>query len=432
LGSSIIVLPSLRILRLGNTIIDEPKIQGRMRITEYFIGELPISDYQGAIGIEYRGSSSQYYYDKKNYGLETRDNEGNDLDVSLLGFPEEEDWVLHGPFGDKSLMRNTLMFDIADTFGRYRSQWRYLELYIDGEYMGLYVLLEKIKRDESRVDIATLKDTDNEGEELTGGYIIKLDKTNGEHDDPAAWNLYTANMSFTSEHGSGINSSFHHFIYHYPKSSKISEAQKTYIQNYVHAFEDALAGDMFKDEELGYRNYLDVDSFVDYFIATEISGNVDAFSLSTFLQKDKNGKLAMGPLWDFNLAFGNADYCFGWQYDVWLYRSEERCEGGDFATPFWWYRLLEDEYFVALVKARWQQLRSDALSDAALEIKIAEKSTYLISSGAAERNFERWDVLGMYIWPNYNVGFTYEEEVEYLADWLTNRMAWLDVEIENL
>ncbi len=183
---------------------------------------------------------------------------------------------------------------------------------------------------------------------------------------------------------------------------------------------------------MGYRHFINVDSFVDYFIATEISGNVDGYRLSTFLYKDKNAKLSMGPLWDYNLAFGNADYCQGWENNVWVYRSEQRCDGGVFPVPFWWFRLLDDERFVEQVKTRWTQLRAASLSDADIEQRIADMTTYLQSTGAIERNFARWDILGDYVWPNNYVGQTYDDEVNYLHDWLLGRMHWLDSEIANL
>lgn len=426
-------LPRIDIYNLEGTIQNEPKITAQMKVTEYVIGELPLIDYDGFIGVEYRGSSSQFYYEKKNFGIETRDSEDADLDVSILGFPEEEDWVLHGPYGDKSLLRNALMFDMSQAFGRYTSRWRYVEVYVNDAYQGLYVLLEKIKRNKNRVDISKLKDTDIEGEELTGGYIIKLDKTDGEHpDNPSAYNLYTDDMSFISNYGAGMGSSEHHFIYNYPKPRNIKSEQKSYIQSYVHAFEDALAGDDFKNETLGYRNFIDVDSFVDYFIATEISGNVDGFRLSTYLSKNKNEKLAMGPLWDYNLAFGNADYCSGGEYNHWVHQSEAICEGGVFGVPFWWNRLMEDSYFTNLVKTRWTELRSDGLSNNTVENLINEKSSYLKLTGAAAKNFNRWDILGIYIWPNNYIGMTYDDEVAYVNSWLMSRLEWLDTEINNL
>ncbi|WP_438864631.1 CotH kinase family protein [Neptunicella sp.] len=197
-------LPRIDFFDLQGEIQNEPKIIASMKITDYQIGELPIVDYDGQIGVEYRGSSSQYYYDKKSYGIELRDSDNNDLNASILGLPEEEDWVLNGPYGDKTLIRNALMFDMAQAFGRYSSRYKFVELYINQQYNGVYVLLEKIKRDAARVDINKLKDDENDGEDVTGGYILKLDKTDGEHaDNPSAYDLYTDDMSFISQIGSG-------------------------------------------------------------------------------------------------------------------------------------------------------------------------------------------------------------------------------------
>ncbi len=244
--------------------------------------------------------------------------------------------------------------------------------------------------------------------------------------------MFTDDMSFISEHGAKLSASDHYFIYNYPKSENITEPQKTYIQNYMRDFEDALAGPDFADENLGYRAYIDVDSFVDYFIATEISGNVDGYRLSTFLVKNKNEKLAMGPLWDYNLALGNADYNDGARYDYWLHRGEENFPGSPFAIPFWWYRLLEDDYFVSLVKLRWENLRVGELSNVALTEKITALVLSITSAGAVDRNFSRWNILGTYIWPNDYIGDTHDQEVTYLREWLMNRMLWLDTEIDTL
>lgn len=419
------------VTELESAIQDEPKITAQMTVTNYVVGEEPIVEYQGYIGIEYRGSSSLSMFPKKGYGIETRDETGEGIDVSLLGMPEEEDWALHGPYSDKSLMRNTLMFDIGAAFDRYSSRWQYVDLYIEEEYLGVYVLLEKVKRDENRVNINKLKDDENSGEDVTGGYILKLDKTTGEHEsDPSAWDKFTPDMSFQSEYGSVVTSGTHYFIYHTPKSEDITEPQKTYIQDYVHQFEDALISQNFQDETLGYRNFIDASSFVDYFLATEISGNIDGYRLSTYVYKDKNAKLSMGPLWDYNLAFGNADYCGAYQTDIWVYEKDFRCTEHKFSVPFWWYRLLEDQSFRDEVKVRWQTLRKTVLSNDTLLANIEEKSEYLLNTGAVSNNFKRWDTIGDYIWPNYYVGDTYSQEVKYLKTWLTERLAWLDEQID--
>ena len=223
-----------------------------------------------------------------------------------------------------------------------------------------------------------------------------------------------------------------YFVYDYPKKEEITEAQKAYISNYVSDFENALASENFADPDLGYAKYIDVDSFIDFFILNELSNNVDGFRLSVFLNKDRNEKLRMGPIWDFNLGFGNADYCGGGETDVWAHQFNERCEGDSLQVPFWWGRFLEDPNFVIALQARWFQLRGGELSTATLESKIDTQIELLRESGAIIDNFEKWPVFGMYIWPNNFVGADYNEEEAYLRDWLSNRTLWLDAAINGL
>ncbi|MCB0286914.1 MAG: CotH kinase family protein, partial [Calditrichaeota bacterium] len=173
-------LPIVVINTNGQTIPDEPKITVNMGIIwnengqRNFLSD-PFNHYDGLIGIEIRGSSSQMF-PKKQYGFETRDADGEDLDVELLGMPEESDWILHAPYSDKSLMRNVLAYDFANRMGRYASRTHYCELVLNGEYMGVYILMEKIKRDDNRVNIKKLDEDEISGVDLTGGYIIKIDK----------------------------------------------------------------------------------------------------------------------------------------------------------------------------------------------------------------------------------------------------------------
>lgn len=425
------VLAKIEIDTLSNTIVDEPKVQTLMTVTETNSDGEEIVSYEGYAGVEIRGASSQNFA-KKSYGVETRNQDDSNLNTPLMGFPEENDWVFHGPYSDKSLMRNPLMFSIATDLGRYAPRWKHFSLSIDDEYKGVYVLLEKIKRDAFRVDISNLKVEDNEGEELSGGYILKIDKTVGEDpNNPGAGN-YNDTISFTSDYRSEMGNKEHHFIYDTPKSEEITSAQKAYIQDYVHAFEDALKSDTFTDELSGYRNYIDVDSFVDYFVMGELGRNVDGYRLSTYLVKNKNEKLAMGPMWDLNLAFGNADYCDGGDVTGWAYQFNASCPSDNNPVPFWWGRLLEDPYFSNKVKARWQSLRLGSLADDALETKIDGFATQLEDSGSVDLNFDTWDILGRYLWPNAYVGDTYAEEVLYLKNWLKQRTEWLDDNIASM
>lgn len=417
-------LPFIQINTNGSQIVDEPKIDVGMKIT--VAGDVT---YDGFVGIEFRGSSSQSF-PKKSYGLETRDEAGEDLKVELLGFPEEEDWILHGPYSDKSLMRNMLIMDLSRDIGQYASRTKFVDLEINDSYQGVYVFMEKLKRDGDRIDISKLEEDENTGEDLTGGYILKIDKTSGSNLGEG----YNDQNSFGSAYdppfanmGQKIN-----FLYEYPKAEDITVEQKEYISNYVAQFEEALAGDDFLDPTLGYAAHIDVPSFIDFFLLNEISNNVDGFRLSTFMHKDKNEKLKMGPIWDFNLAFGNADYCSGGETDVWAYRFNERCSGDFWQIPFWWDRLLQDPDFVAQLKDRWNTLRGGTLANAAIQTKIQGYQNNLDKAGAAKTNFETWPVFGTYIWPNRFIGNNYDQEMDYFTTWIDDRLNWLDTAIDAL
>ena len=150
------------------------------------------------------------------------------------------------------------------------------------------------------------------------------------------------------------------------------------------------------------------------------------------MHKDKNSKLKMGPIWDFNLAFGNADYCNGGDSNVWAYKFNERCSGDYWQVPFWWERLLEDPVYVAMVKSRWNELRAGAFSEERILGKIDTYTNTLNKAGAIDQNFNAWKILGTYIWPNNYIGTTYAEENDYLKDWVKDRLSWLDTSINGL
>jgi hypothetical protein len=417
-------LPLLSINTNGSTIVDEPKI-----LADITILEADVVSFTGNIGIEIRGASSQMF-PKKSYGLETRDENNEDLDVSVLDMPEEEDWVLYAPYSDKSLVRNKLIYDLSRDLNRYASRSRFVELNINDTFLGVYVFMEKLKRDGNRIDINKLKEDENTGEDLTGGYILKIDKTAGSNLGEG----YNDQNSFTSQYnppnatiGQEIN-----FLYEEPDAEDITTEQKNYISNYMAEFEDALASDDFTDPILGYRAYIDVDSFLDFFILNELSNNVDGYRLSTFMYKDKSDKLKLGPIWDFNLAFGNADYCSGGETNVWAYKFNERCPEDFWQVPFWWNRLLQDPEFVSQLKDRWNTLRAGVLSNGSIDSKVDAYVTTLNKAGSIESNFDTWNVLGVYIWPNKFIGSSHEDEIGYLKNWTNDRLSWLDGAINGL
>jgi len=423
-------LPIIVINTQGTEIEDEPKITARMGVIDNGEGERnalndDFNGYDGFIGIERRGSSSQGF-PKVGYGLETRLADGTDNQVELLGFPVEEDFVLHGPYSDKSLIRNALAYHLASQLMPYAPRIRIVELVLNGDYRGVYLFTEKIKRDRNRVGVKKLSPGDVSGNELTGGYILKLDKFTGEDTDFPI--LFESNFNADTEADQTIR-----FLYHYPKPADINGQQRAYIESWMHNFEEVLAGDRFLDPDDGYRQYVDLESFVDFLLINEISRNVDGYRLSTYMYKerdDNGGKLHMGPVWDFNLAFGNADYCAGGAPQGWGYSFGDICPDDFWQLPFWWDRLREDPDFVALLGDRWRELREGALSDDRLNNTI--DSLVAVMGDAPQRNFERWPVLGEYVWPNVFIGFTYEQEVCYLKRWVEDRTSWMDGAIWNL
>lgn len=425
-------LPVIVIDTHGQSIYDEFKIGADMGIIDNGEGARndtsdAFNNYQGKIAIEIRGSSSQSF-PKKQFSVELRDDLDNDLAASLLGLPEEEDWVLFAPYNDKTLMRDALAYTLGRELGRYAPRVKYCELIFRktdahgkayNSYEGIYVLIEKVKRDKNRVDINKLDPDENTGNDLTGGYILKIDKPSG--NSGPGWN-----SSYPPPNRS--QGQLLSFQYEYPEWDEITSQQRQYIQRYIATFEEALAGRYFDDPVNGYAKYIDVDSFVDFFILQEVTRNVDGYRLSTFLHKQRDsdgGKLVMGPVWDFNLAFGNANYCSGWLTSGWMYTFNAECGDDSWLIPFWWNRFLQDYAFRQKVALRWQVLREGVLKTQAIHSHI--DSLYnVLNTEAAGRNFERWPVLGQWVWPNYYNGTSFSAEVNWLKQWITKRMSWLD------
>ncbi len=414
-------LPLVAISTNGNQIVDEPKIDATFTITED-----DMVSYEGKMGIEIRGASSQSF-PKKSFGFETRDAANEDLNVSVFGFPEEEDWILYAPYSDKSLVRNMLIYDLSRDIDQYASRTKFVEVAINGVDQGVYVFMEKLKRDNNRIDINNLKEDENAGEDVTGGYILKIDKTAGTNLGEG----YNDQNSFVSafEPPAAVLGQEINFLYEEPDAEDITVEQKTYITDYLGQFETALASDSFANADTGYQAFIDVDSFIDFFILNELSNNVDGYRLSTYMHKDKNEKLKMGPIWDFNLAFGNANYCEGGTTNVWAYKFNERCPEDFWQVPFWWERLLQDPAYLTKLKSRWNTLRGSTLSNGAILSKIDSYNVLLNQSGAVSTNFKVWPVLGTYVWPNNFIGNKYPEELQYLTDWIEDRLVWMDTEI---
>lgn len=401
-------LPIMVINTLGQTIVDDPRIVCDMGLINNGVGNMNCiydnyNDYKGKISIEFRGSTSQGF-PKKPYGFSTIDLQGADSTVSLLNLPKESDWILLNPYNDKTFMRDKLVYDLGRALNWYASRAEYVELVINGQNQGIYVLLEKIKRDDNRVEIAKITPTMNSGDSLTGGYIFKIDKITG--NSGGGWN---------TTHGVSIQN-------HDPNWTQITNTQKTYIQNYINNFESVLWGPNATNPTTGYRSIANVYSFVDYFILNEVSNNIDGYRLSTYLHKDRNsncGRFTMGPLWDFNLSFGNANYCNGYEYTGW--QMYQGCGDG---SSKWIDKMLQDQWFKNLLSCRWNELRQNILSTPALHARLDSAQVYL--KEAAVRDSTIWNTIGTYVWPNGWIANSWKGEIDSMKLWITNRMNWID------
>lgn len=419
-------LPIVVINTSGQFIPDEPKITAHMGIINNGPGLQnnltdTFTDYNGYIGIEMRGKSSLGLFPKKAYSVETRDSLGENLNVSLMGMPEENDWILYAPYSDKSLLRNVLTFKMGELTGRYSSRTGYCEVVLNGEYMGIYVLMEKVKRDQNRVDVAKLRWEDTLDVEITGGYILRMDKT----EDLQPGDGWTSFPNPGPVMGNNV------FIQYYdPETEEFHPQQQSYIQNWFYEFESNLNSSGFKNLQDGYPKYIDMGSFVDFFLVNELSKDIDNFLFSTYFYKDKEtdgGKLNMGPLWDFNLGYGNfnygpddADETYGFIY---VY--------GD--RLYWYRRLMQDINFRNALRCRWDELRSGPFETGNL-VQFIDSVTTAIDE-AQQRNFQRWPTLGSYVWPNpdgWDTRVTYQDEVNALVSWLIGRLDWMDNNIPGI
>ncbi len=413
-------LPLIRIETNGQAILNNQRIQAHMSVYSNDLGELNNvydlpSDYDGDISIEIRGNSSTMF-EKKSYSLETQTSTGENNNVSLLGLPAENDWVFYGPYSDKTMMRNAIVYQLSREMGWYASRQVYFELIINGDYRGLYILGEKIKRDASRVDIDSMDENDNQGDSITGGYIVKIDwPDDGENQD---W--YSP---VTSYDGDWLDLGYQ---YEYPSREDMTPAQEDYIQSVFSDFEQDLISTSFQDLESGFRRHIDMHSFADHLILNEISYNVDAFRLSNFYHKvreSKGGRIFAGPVWDYNLGFGNVDFGVGWETYGWALENPWVTH----AIPFHLKRMKESYFFERLLRCRWDDLRTSTLSEGHIESIIDSIAGYL--GPAIDRNFERWDIIGTYVWPNYFIGESYSEEVDYLKDYINERLSWIDANL---
>lgn len=353
----------------------------------------------------YRGSSS-LNFPKKQFGVRLIDDHGENRNEPILGMPSENNWIMHAPYDDKTLMRNAIAYQLSRDMGRYAPRTRFVELFLhDGDgpltsshYHGVYMLVERIKWDNNRVHITKTGPEDNTEPEITGGYIINYDRD-------VHFRSTNRNTGFALVR---------------PQHQDITPQQRNWIARYIGDLETALFGSNFRDPDSGYAAWLDPDSFIDHHLITEALKEIDGYRLSTFLHKDRDGRLVMGPVWDFNISLGNGNYLEAWQPHGWYYPLL----GTRAYLNGWYTRLFQDPDFAERYRLRWWELRQGPFSTEHISSMIRHYADLL--DEAQERNFQRWRILGSWVWPNHFVGQTYEDEIDYMTWWIGERLKWID------
>lgn len=362
--------------------------------------------------IRVRGNTSRLF-DKKSYKLEFYDDNGLELSANVMGMGEHKEWALYGPFLDKTLLRNYLFLNLCGEREPYTADVRFCEVILNGEYQGLYVMMELVSRGESRVDLSPSSTRSDKT-----SYILRVDRM---WDDPSeldTFSFYTNNL----EPGSRISVI-------YPGTPTLTDMFQTFIEADFNAFEKSLYSYDFKDPEKGYRAYIDVQSFVDHYIIAEFLLINDICSRSTYFYKDLGGKLHMGPCWDFNNTADNFINPV----------SGADGTGFNYTQRSWFRMLLKDEYFVEQVIETYREMRDGGILD---EDRLMEEIDGIIDylGDAVDRNFQVW---GYSFDPtqlnNHNKlrpvernPQSYEEAISDLKEFLQVRGEWLDENIEML
>lgn len=396
----------------GVTIPDEPKVLATMKIIWHQDGSRnyltdvnnpEFLNYDGRIGIEIRGSSSQMLQ-KKSYGLETlQADDVTNNNVSILGMPKENDWVLNSLAFDQTGMRDVISYELSEKMGQYAPRRVYCEVVINNDYKGLYVFMEKIKADDNRVNIEKMDETCNSYPEVTGGYITKADRA--DNGDPAAWTMQCYGGGWW---GGGSSTTF---VHHYPKPENITTAQHNYIKSVFFDLADK-AGSHNVSIENGLPSIIDVSTFVDFMIIGEFSSNVDVYELSTFFHKDRKGKLRAGPVWDYNLTFGHDEFGNRSRYDVWQF------DNSDNTGPKFWKDLFDTDMFRCLFAKRWFEITSEGNPLNYNEISIRMNEIDELITEAVGRDNQRWSKMTQHV-----------SEIQAMKTWIQQRINWLNQNI---
>ncbi len=329
-----------------------------------------------------RGNSTWDIHPKKPYQMKLKDK------ATFLNMPEKKKWLFLAEYSDKTMIRNTIAFEMGYIS---RLDWTprstFAEVYLNNTYNGTYKITEKVEEGDDRVAIGD------------SGYLLEIDQ---------AFRLDPDDVFFTTDN----------FLLNIksPDIKQTSDEFK-YIKTFINSFEQVLMGTQYKDPVVGYQKYINLDSFIDWYLINEITKNVDAKDFSSiYLTLVPGNKINMGPLWDFDLSFGNVDYA-----------DSQFAEGFWVKDHAWYARLFQDPSFVEKVKLRFSYFKSNQQF---ILNKMASHAKSL--KWAQQENDNRWQTLGTYVWPNPEVFDSYEEEVEHLKSWYIKRMDWLETALNNL
>lgn len=381
-------LPVLKITtdNLAPVVSREVYLSGQMVLESNVTGVAPVI---GGLQIRGRGNSTWDLMPKKPYRLKLTDRQ------ELLGMPSSRDWVLLANYSDKTLLRNALALQLGASIGMpWTSRFAFVEVYLNDRYVGVYQLIENIKIARDRVNIDELDEDDVSAETITGGYLLEVDFRRDGHTIVTALDRLP-------------------IVFQDPEEP--APAQEAYIRQYIDEFEAVLRSADFANPATGYAAYIDVDSFVRWFLVNEVFRNYDAkMATSCWMYKPRGGRLHMGPLWDFDIAAGNIDYDSGFLTTGWWVRD----------AP-WFSRLFQDPAFVARVRQQWNEIRNNQLRDMLLSIRTRAATL----QQPQLNNFQRWPILETDVWPNFQVSGSYAGEIGYLESWLTARIAWMDAQL---
>lgn len=358
--------------------------------------------------VHYRGHRSREF-PKRNYAVHLVDDAGLPRDEKLAGMARENEWVLNGPFLDKSLIRNYVAYTVGSHLRVLSPDVRFCELFVDGEYRGVFLLMESVKEANNRVKLSQPS-----GQGDATSYLLKMDRPDL---DAAAVEDFG---SYTETKRSEIS------VLH-PNEEELTEGRLAWITDDLSRIEKSLYSYDYDTQDYGYWTTMNVDSFVDYFVFNEFAMNYDAGTYSTYLYKDLRGKLSIGPFWDFNSAFDN-----------YVDQPYSDYEGFAMVERYYYYMLVKDEKFTDAVIERYRELRRDLLSDDNLCAYIDDTVAYL--GDATDRNWEVWGYTfdpaevheGGKLSPDERNPGSYEEAVEQVKAFVKGRGAWLDAHIEDL